>query len=91
MKTINIKRTLYKCVFGLIAIFSVTSCSLDEYNPSALSEENILINFNGWKSYQSNCYTGLWGHLLECNTESFQRSVLICGHSLIIIIAHTKM
>jgi hypothetical protein len=64
MKTINIKRTLYKCVFGLIAIFSVTSCSLDEYNPSALSEENILINFNGWKSYQSNCYTGLWGSLI---------------------------
>jgi hypothetical protein len=64
MKTITIKRTLYKCLFGLIAILSVTSCGLDEYNPSALSEENILKNFNGWKSYQSNCYTGLWGSLI---------------------------
>jgi starch-binding outer membrane protein, SusD/RagB family len=64
MKTIPIKRSLYKCLFGLIAILSVTSCDLDEYNPSALSEENILKNFNGWKSYQSNCYTGLWGSLI---------------------------
>lgn len=64
MKTINIKRTLYKCVFGLILVLSVPSCSLDEYNPSALSEENILTNFNGWKSFQSNCYTGLWGSLI---------------------------
>lgn len=44
--------------------FSVVSCSLDEYNPSALSEENVLRNFNGWKAYQSNCYTGLWGSLI---------------------------
>lgn len=64
MKTIDIKRTLYKCVFGLILVLSVTSCSLDEYNPSALSEENILKDFNGWKSYQSNCYRGLWGSLI---------------------------
>jgi starch-binding outer membrane protein, SusD/RagB family len=61
MKTINIKRILYKCMFGLITVLSVTSCSLDEYNPSALSEDNLLKNYNGWKSYQSNCYTGLWG------------------------------
>jgi hypothetical protein len=64
MKTIHTKRTIYECVFGLIALFSVASCSLDEYNPSALSEENVLSNFNGWKSYQSNCYTGLWGSLI---------------------------
>ena len=61
MKTINLKRTLYKCAFALNLALFLTSCSLDEHNPSALSEENILKNFNGWKSYQSNCYTGLWG------------------------------
>jgi starch-binding outer membrane protein, SusD/RagB family len=64
MKTITISSTLYKCLFGLIVLFSVTSCQLNEYNPSALSEENVLKNFNGWKSYQSNCYTGLWGSLI---------------------------
>jgi hypothetical protein len=37
---------------------------LDEYNPSALSEDNVLTNFNGFKAYQSNCYTGLWGSLI---------------------------
>lgn len=64
MKTVNIKRTLYICLSGLIAILSITSCSLDEYNPSALSEENVLRDYNGWKAYQSNCYTGLWGSLI---------------------------
>lgn len=64
MKTINIKRILYKSTFGLILLFSASSCSLDEYNPSALSEANVLSNFNGWKAFQSNCYTGLWGSLI---------------------------
>ena len=67
MKTINIKRILYNCVLGLFLPLYITSCSLDEYNPSALSEENVLKNFNGWKSYQSNCYTGLWGSLIGLN------------------------
>ncbi|MFV0605894.1 MAG: RagB/SusD family nutrient uptake outer membrane protein [Niabella sp.] len=49
---------------GLFFAMVISSCSLQEYNPSALSEENILRNFNGWKSYQSNCYTGLWGSLI---------------------------
>lgn len=64
MNTYNIKMKLLKGVFGLITAVSVFSCSLDEYNPSALSEENVLRNFNGWKAYQSNCYTGLWGSLI---------------------------
>ena len=37
---------------------------LDEYNPTSLSEENVLRNFNGWKAYQSNIYSGLWGSLI---------------------------
>lgn len=64
MKNLNIKRILYNSTFGLILLFSVSSCSLDEYNPSALSEGNVLSNFDGWKAYQSNCYTGLWGSLI---------------------------
>lgn len=51
-------------MFGLILVLSVTSCSLDEYNPSAVSEANVLTSFNGFKAYQSNCYTGLWGSLI---------------------------
>lgn len=64
MKTINLKRTLYSCAIALSLALCINSCSLDEYNPSALSEENILKNFNGWKSFQSNCYTGLWGSVI---------------------------
>ena len=64
MKTINIKRVLYKYGVGLLAAASLTSCSLQEYNPAALSEGTTVSNFNGWKAYQSNCYTGLWGSLI---------------------------
>jgi starch-binding outer membrane protein, SusD/RagB family len=50
----------------VLTIFIVTSCTkLDEYNPAGLSEENVLRNFDAWKGYQSNCYTGLWGSLIN--------------------------
>lgn len=67
MKTNNIKIKLFSCVLALSVTLFITSCKLDEYNPSALSEDNILKNFSGWKSYQSNCYTGLWGSLIGLN------------------------
>jgi hypothetical protein len=37
---------------------------LNEYNPSAVSADNVLNNYKGWKAYQSNCYSGLWGSLI---------------------------
>ena len=67
MKTNNMKIKLYSCLLALSVTLLITSCKLDEYNPSALSEDNILKNFSGWKSYQSNCYTGLWGSLIGLN------------------------
>ena len=57
-------KTLYKSIGGLILMLFVTSCSLDEYNPNAVSEDTELSTFDGWKSFQSNCYTGLWGSLI---------------------------
>jgi hypothetical protein len=62
MKMIN--KALHKGIYGLCLALLVNSCSLDEYNPAAVSEGNVLNNFEGWKSYQSNCYTGLWGSLI---------------------------
>lgn len=67
MKTNKIKVKLYSCILAVGLTLFMTSCKLDEYNPSALSEDNILKNFSGWKSYQSNCYTGLWGSLIGLN------------------------
>src|SRR6476661_5684430 len=65
MKTSIIKKILFTCVVGSLFGVCVSSCKkLDEYNPASLSEENVLTNFNGWKAYQSNCYTGLWGSLI---------------------------
>ncbi|MBO9202862.1 MULTISPECIES: RagB/SusD family nutrient uptake outer membrane protein [Niastella] len=61
MKIKRIKNLLYKSLFGLTITLSVTSCKLDEYNPVTLSEQDVLSKYDGWKAYQSNCYTGLWG------------------------------
>ena len=58
------KRILYISGLSLFAVLYMSSCKLDEFNPNSLSEENALRNFDGWKAYQSNCYTGLWGSLI---------------------------
>jgi starch-binding outer membrane protein, SusD/RagB family len=65
MKIKNIKGLIYKSLFGLTITASVTACKLDEYNPVSLSEQDVLSKFDGWKAYQSNCYTGLWGTLIS--------------------------
>jgi hypothetical protein len=66
MKNLYIKRALFKgglCLSLLTLI--VSSCKkLDEFNPAALSKENTITSFAGWKAYQSNCYTGLFGSLI---------------------------
>jgi len=66
MTTYIIKKAIYISALSLFIASCVSSCrkKLDEYNPTSLSEENVLRNFNGWKAYQSNCYTGLWGSLI---------------------------
>jgi hypothetical protein len=42
----------------------MSSCGLKEFNPTSVSEETALRSFDGWKAFQSNCYTGLWGSLI---------------------------
>lgn len=58
------KKLLYISGFSLFMVWSISSCSLKEYNPVSVSEEDALHNFDGWKAFQSNCYTGLWGSLI---------------------------
>jgi hypothetical protein len=65
MRTNLIKKIVSACALSLLISLCISSCKkLDEYNPTSLSEENVLRNFNGWKAFQSNIYTGLWGSLI---------------------------
>jgi hypothetical protein len=60
-----LKRIFYIGAFTLFIGLCLSSCKkLDEYNPASLSEENVLRNFSGWKAFQSNIYSGLWGSLI---------------------------
>lgn len=58
------KIILNKFGLAIIIVLSVASCKLDEYNPAAVSEQTALTSFAGWKAYQTNIYTGLWGSLI---------------------------
>ena len=65
MNATILKRLLYIGAFSLLIGFCISSCKkLDEYNPASLSEENVLRNFSGWKAFQTNIYSGLWGSLI---------------------------
>jgi hypothetical protein len=64
MKNQFIKRVIFTGALGLLMILSVPSCKLDEYNPVSLSEENVIRDFNGFRSFQANIYNGLWGSLI---------------------------
>lgn len=65
MNTKIIKTILYTGALSLFIGLCLSSCrKLDEFNPTSLSEESVLRNFDGWKAFQSNCYTGLWGSLI---------------------------
>jgi starch-binding outer membrane protein, SusD/RagB family len=65
MKTNLSKSIIYISALSLLMGVCASSCTrLEEYNPASLSEENVLRNFNGWKAYESNIYSGLWGSLI---------------------------
>lgn len=65
MRTNTIKAILYTGALGMLITLFAPSCKkLDEYNPAGLTEENVLKNYSGWKAFQSNIYSGLWGSLI---------------------------
>jgi len=57
-------KIVYKGIVGLFLTLFITSCSLNEYNPNAVSEDTELNTFAGWKAFQSNCYSSLWSALI---------------------------
>lgn len=66
MKSKIFKKIINACAIGAAISVGISSCTkLDEYNPTALTEDVVLSKFDGWKSYQSNCYSGLWGSLVS--------------------------
>lgn len=60
----SIYKTVNRFMWGACLALSINSCALDEYNPASVSEGDVFTTFEGWKSYQSNCYSGLWGSLI---------------------------
>ncbi len=65
MKKHIINTIIRTAIFCQIIILAFSACRpLDEYNPTSLSEDNVLRSFSGFKAFQSNCYSGLWGSLI---------------------------
>lgn len=59
------KNSLYKYAIAALASVSVASCSLDEYNPSQKTGDEVLATFEGFKGLQSYCYSSLYGQLFS--------------------------
>jgi hypothetical protein len=92
MRTNINKKIRFASALSLLIGLSISSCTkLDEYNPASLSEENVLRNYNGWKAYQSNIYSGLWGSLIGMPYGIVSELVLIYGHSPTTTITRTRM
>lgn len=66
------KNITYKIATFLILILSVSSCELDEFNPTSLEADEILTTYDGWKSLQNYCYKSLSGYIF--NYEFFSLS-----------------
>lgn len=54
------KSTIYKIAALTFAVASMSACSLDEYNPSQKTGDEILATFDGLKGLQSYCYSSLY-------------------------------
>ena len=59
------KHILYTIALGACMMTSFHSCTLDEYNPTMVSEEESLTTFVGWKGLQTKCYQILGGYLFN--------------------------
>ncbi|MDR0541297.1 MAG: RagB/SusD family nutrient uptake outer membrane protein [Dysgonamonadaceae bacterium] len=57
------KNLVYKMAMVLCTAAIITSCSLDEYNPTSVSGDETLATFDGWKGMQTYCYSSLRGEL----------------------------
>ncbi len=71
------KRKLIYIAVGLICLVGVTSCGLDEYNPSAGS--STLETYDTWAGLQTQCYSTLY-HELYSKSDFFFLSE--CGTDL---------
>lgn len=59
------KKIIYQAALSLClaTTAALSSCELNEYNPSAIVKDETLTTFSGWKGMQSTCYTPLTGYL----------------------------
>lgn len=72
----NMKKQLIYMAVGLVCATGLTSCELDEYNPSAGA--STIESFSTWKGLQAKCYSTLYHELYsksdflflsECGTD----------------------
>lgn len=72
------KKHLYKSIFALGFLATLSSCDLDEYNPIETTDTDIYSKYEGLKGLQAQCYSPIYGQLYtvfdfqsmsECGTD----------------------
>lgn len=61
------KNKLYKPALVILAAAAMHSCSLDEYNPTQVTGDEILATYSGLKGLASYCYTPLYQQLFSAS------------------------
>ncbi len=74
------KNKLYSAALALCAMASLASCDLDEYNPKALTGDDVLATYEGFYGLEAKCYEPIYGQLYtvfdfmsmaECGTDTW--------------------
>ena len=61
------KKIVYNILLLIITVVTVTSCSLDEYNPEGNAGGTSLTTFEGLKQLETYCYTPLYDQLFSAS------------------------
>ena len=77
------KSTIYKIAALTFAVASMSACSLDEYNPSQKTGDEILATFDGLKGLQSYCYSSLY--FLKYNHNCISVYYIMLGTNMAIL------
>lgn len=61
------KNIIFKTIAILFATSVLTSCSLDEYNPTEVTGDETLATFAGWEGLETYCYSPLYDQLFSAS------------------------
>lgn len=61
------KNIIFKAIVLFMATQLMSSCSLNEYNPTQITGDETLATFDGWKGLETYCYSPLYDQMFSAS------------------------